>query len=289
MSGKRATYEGHTLDEAALRWWDTEGQYQRSQSVKQQVRALIPYIKGRPLREAPAAAQDGRMAWKAEGLSDATIHRRLGILKRICTAAYRDWGWLDAPVGDRIALPRLRNARHVYLMPDEVERIVEACADELVGEAIRLAAWTGLRRGELLALLRCEAHQYRDNCIILDGRTKSGRPRVIPVPPRVAGILERRPVPITKDKLFFWWSRARVAAGFSHVRWHDLRHSYASWLMQSGVNARAIQDLMGHASLGMVQRYSHLAPQHLVDAVATMEASVAGENVIPITKGKKTA
>ena len=58
------------------------------------------------------------------------------------------------------------------------------------------------------------------------------------------------------------------------IRFHALRHTYASWLVQSGVPLRAIQDLLGHTSLKMTERYAHLAPQHLLDAVDLMVKKV---------------
>jgi len=63
---------------------------------------------------------------------------------------------------------------------------------------------------------------------------------------------------------------ARAAVGMAHVHWHDLRHTYGSWLAQSGHPLTVTRDLMGHSSLAMTSCYSHLAPDHLRAAVASL-------------------
>jgi integrase len=88
----------------------------------------------------------------ADGLSNATVNRRLALLRRVCRLAYAEWGWLDKPILIRL-LPE-RNERHVYLTPDEVEALARACPNPAAGDMCRLAAYTGLRRGELFALGR---------------------------------------------------------------------------------------------------------------------------------------
>ena len=65
-------------------------------------------------------------------------------------------------------------------------------------------------------------------------------------------------------------------AGIAYFRWHDLRHSAASYLTMSGVSIRTIAEILGHRSLQMVQRYTHLSPDHLKDAVATMNKKIFG-------------
>jgi site-specific recombinase XerD len=84
---------------------------------------------------------------------------------------------------------------------------------------------------------------------VLDAKTKDRKPRAVPLPP----------------------AAAREAAGLPHVRFHDVRHTYASWLVQQGQPLAAVRDLLGHSSLAVTSRYSHLAPEHLKKAVAGLK------------------
>ena len=143
---------------------------------------------------------------------------------------------------------------------------------------IRFSALSGLRLGEMLAL---HPGQVRDGLLVLDGNTKSGRPRGIPLPPRAVRIAKARlPWPLSRDQLRDRFVAARNAAGMAHIRWHDLRHTYASWLVQAGQPLTAVRDLLGHSSLAVTHRYAHLAPAHLAAAVATLPTlrGKGGEN-----------
>jgi hypothetical protein len=94
---------------------------------------------------------------------------------------------------------------------------------------------------------------------------------MIPLPEAALEIASRLPLPLGDQQLRLSFEAARIAVGRPDLHFHDLRHTYASWLVQSGVHLRAVQELLGHSTLTMTQRYSHLAPEHLRDAVRTME------------------
>jgi site-specific recombinase XerD len=83
------------------------------------------------------------------------------------------------------------------------------------------------------------------------------------------------PLDITYATLRTYFERARIAAKLPHVRFHDLRHTYASWLVQSGIGLTAVRDLLGHANLAVTGRYAHLATGHLMDAAKAAGAKMA--------------
>ena len=78
------------------------------------------------------------------------------------------------------------------------------------------------------------------------------------------------------------WEAALAAAQLGDFRFHDLRHTFASWAVQRGVTLPELKDLLGHATLAMVMRYAHLAPEHLRSAVSRLDDALApsrsGEN-----------
>lgn len=253
-----------SLEEALERWLTGEAATLKSHAdLIKKVRTIYPHARGRALVEIVDVAE----ALKAEAIAaraaPATVNRKLAVLRRVARLAHRQWQWLDEPLGDRIRMLPGERQRHVYLTPQQVQRIARAARGP-VRDAILLAALTGLRRGELLGLRPADR---RDGALVL-ADTKSGRPRIVPLPPEAARI--RLPIDLTNDQLRHGWDAACAATGVSGARFHDLRHSYASWLVQAGQPLTAIRDLLGHSTLAVTSRYAHLAPEHLRAAVATL-------------------
>jgi integrase len=228
-------------------------------SLKSKARLIRPYL-DRPIERATDAAAS--MIRDGAHLTPATINRRLALLRRLCNLAYQ-WGWIDQPIGQRIKLLPERQERHIYLGWDDLQRLIDAAESEALRDAITLAAYTGLRRGELLAL---RAEHYREQAIYVQ-HSKNGKPRLVPVPGQAHDAATRLPLLVTAQSLRAGFERARAAAGMPHVRFHDLRHTYASWLVAGGVELRIVKDLMGHSTMQMTSRYAHLQQAALVDAV----------------------
>lgn len=229
--------------------------------LKTSAKALRPYLTGQPLDEAPAVAGKAKAGWQAAGLAPATINRRLALLRRMCNVAL-EWGWTDKPLGKRIKLLPERNERHVYLTADEVGSL--AAAMPLVGDAVILAAYTGLRLAELMRLT--QANVDGDDIVLY--RTKTDTPRRVPVPARARHILKKLPWQWTETVRRNEWDAARKACQLEHVHWHDLRHTYASFLAAAGFSDREMGELLGHTSAQMVRRYAHLLKPKLAQRVS---------------------
>ena len=140
-------------------------------------------------------------------------------------------------------------------------------APKALGDAILLSAYTGLRRGELL---RLKPPDVADGCVIVR-ESKSGKSRTVPVPRQAASILKRLPIALTSNEMEVRWRNARKATGLTHVRWHDLRHTYGSWLAQSGASGPILRDVMGHSNLSVTSRYLHTVPDHVRAAVRKLK------------------
>lgn len=256
-----------SIDDAIDQWLATGAKQLKSydKDLKYRIAVLREYT-AKPLNELPATAEKIKQKGTEAGMSAAAINRYLAILRRVGNLAER-WGWTDLPLGRRVVLLPESSHRTTFLTPVEVNRLA-AKADALIADMIRFAALTGLRRGEMLGL---QPDQIRDGLLILSGHTKSNRPRGIPLPPEAAEIAARRlPWGVGAALLRKRFEAARKAAGMPGVRWHDLRHTYASWLVQAGQPLTAVKDLLGHSSLAVTTKYAHLAPVHLAAAVAAL-------------------
>lgn len=256
----------HSIDDAIARWLrDYSGRLKGAVSLQSKVRAVVQHTHGADLTEIVEVAAQVRAAGVAANLSAATINRRLAILRRVANLAH-EWGWLQAPLGPRIKLMPGEKARHVYLSPDQVERLAEACSTPACAIAIRLSARTGLREAEVL-----RAARIREGCIeVAPEDAKSGRPRLVPVPPDMPGLT--LPIGITYNQLRREFESARIAAGLPHVRFHDLRHTAASWWLGTGASLATVRDLLGHSSVSVTSRYLHLLPGDLVRGAAAVDA-----------------
>lgn len=236
---------------------------------------------------------------RVAGLSAKTINNHLTILRKALDTAC-DWQILETI--PRIKFLPAEEAEFKFLVPNEAERLIASSPSGLWRAMITTALQTGLRFSELVALKwsainwHCGTHgqltvSIRNvrGCI---GPPKSKRIRHIPLTKDVATELRalRAVQPTPQEGLVFTfeerWVRSSTAlshlsqacrlAGVPHVGWHDLRHSFASHLVMAGVPLRVVQDLLGHSTIEMTQRYAHLVPSTLNTAVAVLESQLIG-------------
>lgn len=223
---------------------------------------------------------------KGKRLSGATINRRITALSGVLTVAVTEYGWLTKnPIPNVRRMPDSK-ARERFLSDAERKALLAACAaseHEALLPLAQLALATGARKGELLGLLWEGVNLERRTAHFAD--TKNGESRTVPLAaPAVAtlktwsrGRLRVGPVfPYTKNQIEKPWQAARKAAGLPDFRFHDLRHSAASYLAMSGASLMDIAAILGHKTLAMVKRYSHLSEQHTRAAVDRMAEKFLG-------------
>lgn len=217
-------------------------------------------------------------ARKRTGVSDATIRRDLAFLSSVFTMAIR-WDWIEAsPVTafNKNTLKESR-ARTRFLSREEFTRLEDAAAVKL-RPILRLAVETGLRKEELLGLMLPNIDFSRRE-LHLD-ETKTHTPRRVPLSPvavtTIRELLEQRSRP-RSAYLFCKRDGTRVGnprksfenacqrAGIEDLRFHDLRHTFASWFVQGGGDLYRLSRILGHATLQMTARYSHLRTDDLHD------------------------
>lgn len=266
-AGRVGRAQRHRIEEALERWLKGEAKaLAHWRNLASKVASWTPYIGERSVDEAADVAEIAKAGWLEQGLAPATINRRLAALRRVCNLAWKSWRWLDKPVSIEL-LPGER-PRDVQLSAAQVDKLLAACDSQGLRDAVTLAAHTGLRTGEILAL---RPEQVRDGRILLGTGTKTGRPRSVPLTPEAAKVARHLPIAITRDALRFGFERARKSAGMPWLQLRDLRRTFGSWIVQRTKSLKAAQDLLGHASSTITARhYAHLLDEHLVKAIRSL-------------------
>ena len=222
---------------------------------------------------------------RGDGYAAGTTNNVLMLLSRIFNLA-RKWkvpGAGDNPTSDLDRAPP--NELQRFLTAEETDRLVGSLGEDenrAAAQAIMLLLLTGARRREI-TLARWEQVDWTQRVLRVPV-SKSGKPRTIALNTAAMAVLKSIPrdpacpyiFPTRLIGVYNPWDRIRRRAGLADVRLHDLRHSFASLLVNRGVSLYVVQGLLGHASPRMTQRYAHLAPQTLLDA-----AEVAATYAIP--------
>jgi integrase len=211
-------------------------------------------------------------------VTSATANRELAFLRRVFNVAIRDDKASSNPVSKLKAL-REPSGRTRYLTDVEEERLMKALPNDEDRARVTVLTHTGFRRGELLGL------RWRDvdlkGGVLTIPKAKNGEARHVPLTSTVRAILSRRTRPLDANTLVFpnseghrdlRWAKKTVpaalrAAQIEDFRFHDLRHTFASRLAMEGVDLMTIRELMGHKTMAMTLRYSHLSPGHRRTAI----------------------
>ncbi|HEV3459798.1 MAG TPA: site-specific integrase [Thermoanaerobaculia bacterium] len=217
-------------------------------------------------------------------LSPATQVRYLAVLSHLFSYAVRDLGWLETNPVAKVRRPREPRGRVRFLSEDERARLLAACRssrDPQLYALVVLALGTGGRQGELLGL-RWRDIDLRRGVAVLH-QTKNNERRSLVLAGAVLKVVRelgsvRR---IDGDHIFGRhegapafprkaWEQAVKAADLEDFHFHDLRHTFASYLAMNGATLAELADALGHKTLAMVKRYAHLTEQHTSGVVTRM-------------------
>jgi integrase len=232
-------------------------------------------------------------AMRDKGYASGTTNRVLILLRYIYNLG-RKWrvaGMAQNPTLGLSTAPDVQRDR--FLSAEETQRLIAAIGEDenqTAAQAIMLLLLTGGRRNEITQA-RWEYVNWERRTLLVP-LSKSGKPRAIALNGPALALL--RAVPRSDNpyifpspvngkpsaSLFFPWDRIRKRAGLADVRLHDLRHSYASFLVNQGISLYVVQGLLGHAHSRTTQRYAHLAHETLLDA-AERVGDVVGANAVP--------
>lgn len=288
-------------DRSRMAFWLAHFEGIRLKDVtEQRIYSAVNKMSNRKLLEiwkiqAAAAQKNGLPppVYSATPVTTSTKAKHLALMKAILRAAERDWKWLEkAPV---IKVPSVRNKRVRWLEPEEAKRLVDECPEPLKS-VVKFALATGLRRSNIINMEWQQIDMQRRVAWVNPEDSKSNRAIGVALNDTACKVLRDqignhhkwvfvhmksgyrpdgtatpsvRKMRVDDQRA---WNAACRRAGIEDFRFHDLRHTWASWLIQSGVPLSVLQEMGGWESIEMVRRYAHLAPNHLTEHAKQIDA-----------------
>lgn len=237
-------------------------------------------------QRAEACARRGKPApeYKPKLASQGTKIKRLSFIRSLMRAAERDWKALErSPV---IKVPVAKERRIRWLKPEEAQRLIKECSEPLKS-TVEFALCTGLRRSNITNLKWEQIDLQKRMAWIYADESKSGRAIGVALNDTACAVL-RKNIGRNDEFVFAYvdsikhdngevtkttrpvssnantgWRAALRRAGIEDFRFHDLRHTWASWLIMAGVPISVLQEMGGWQNINMVRRYAHFSSGHL--------------------------
>jgi len=223
--------------------------------------------------------------------SPATVNRYMAALSHAFTIAVEDWEWLQENPLNKVRRLTESRGRTRFLSPEEVNSLLQACETspcKPLYPIVIMALSTGARKMEILRL-RWRDINLRRETITLD-HTKNGEIRVVPLKGQALKMIkDMKKVRRIDTELLFpgnnpqspiefrkHWLKALEDAEIDDFKFHDLRHTAASYLAMNGASLVEISNILGHKTLDMVKRYAHLTEDHTAGVIERMNESILG-------------
>lgn len=240
-------------DKIHLTWLD---QFLRTQKLAEIDRDLIEFIAKKK---------------EQSNVSLTTVNRILELIRAILNRAHKEWGWLDKT--PPIRMRKIENKRIRWLTKQEANRLLKELPPHL-NEMASFTLATGLRESNVTQLKWEQIDLTKKHALIHADESKSKRPIPVPLNKQAISILKAQ---IGKNDIYAFtyqgkpvtrcnnhaWQKALKRAGINDFRWHDLRHTWASWHVQNGTPLHELQQLGGWSNYETVLRYAHLSSEHL--------------------------
>jgi integrase len=260
-----------------LKWW---GQFMGNLKLIEITPKVISECRNQLIEE---------VACKGASRSPSTINRYVTSLSHLFSVACKDWHLLISnPVSQ---IRKLKEPRGRVRFLDDKERfaLLESCAksrNPTLYPIVVLGLSTGMRKAEILQL-KWKDIDFNRNRIVLEN-TKNGERRGVPLVGLALAVLQKQSLEAIQSSYVFRspddltkpcsirtaWEFAIERAGVEDFRFHDLRHSTASYLAMNGASLLEIAEILGHKTLQMVKRYSHLSESHTTKVLERMNENI---------------
>jgi len=238
------------------------------------IKALNLFFKGKYLTDIKPQDIESYKEERSKNLKPASVNRDLACLRHMLNKAIQ-WGYLLSNPMKGIKLLKEPPGRLRFLSEEEIKRLLQElpAGSKLI---ILVAMYTGMRRSEILNLNWSNVDLK--NRILVVEKTKTNERRIIPINDSLFSQLQELSAK-KKSEVVFAECRINLRRNFTDAlkranvrdfRFHDLRHTFASYLVMSGASIKVVQQLLGHKDLKMTMRYSHLSNEHLQEAVGKL-------------------
>ncbi len=258
---------------------------------------LKPFFAG-PIKNVRRVAVQRYIAERAGKASAYSVLHELTCIKHMLRMAV-EWELIPFNPAQGVRGPKAPAGRVRFLQPTELKAVVEACPRWLQ-PVVALAVSTGMRRGEILGLRWLDVDLEGRRILLPQTKNGDGRVVYLNAAASVALASIRPPTAIGVEVVFrgirpaqvsMAFLRACRAVGIADFRWHDLRHTAASWMRMGGADIHTVASLLGHRDLRMAARYQHLSPGFLAEAVGRLDG-IFGDALVavaPVTRGLPSA
>ncbi|HXX57524.1 MAG TPA: tyrosine-type recombinase/integrase [Thermodesulfovibrionales bacterium] len=211
----------------------------------------------------------------------ATIYQELSLMRRMFNVARREWKWTkENPVADLSFAVGNKNARERWLTVEEEKFLLTAATNPFWLKTLLIVALhTGMRRAEILNLTWKDIDFNRR--LLTVTRSKNGEKRAIPLSQTLLSSLRGfnrvvdlsgKVFPVSVRCLRQAYDKVLVKAGLKDCHFHDLRHTFATRLVQNGVDLYKVKELLGHKTIQMTMRYAHHYPESLRSSVEVLDS-----------------
>ena len=262
----------YTWNDAAARWLIEQSHKSSLHSDKSIIRWLDTHLAGVPLTAIDrSVVADIHHKKLAVGVTNATVNRTLALLRAVLNRAATDWEWLRSVPKIRLLREPLRRVR--YLSKSQATRLLRELPEHLADMAAFSLA-TGLRKSNVTGLEWSQVDVARRLAWIHPDQAKMRKAIAVPLNADAVRIISKQ-MGNNQKYVFAYkgkrivqtttaaWYKALKRAGIHDFRWHDLRHTWASWHVQNGTPLYVLQELGGWENADMVRRYAHLSAGHL--------------------------
>ena len=238
-----------------------------------------PHLAGKVLADINRALLDQLRAQRAKHVTPGTCNRYMALVRAILRRACFDWEWLDRV--PKVSMLRDGASRLRSLSRDEFARLLGELPEHLADMAT-LSVATGLRQANVKRLQWKQISMDRRHLFVSADQHKNGKAHAVPLNDAALAVLRKREAD-HRDYVFTYdgkpieqvntkaWRSALKRAGIEDFRWHDLRHTFATWHREAGTPTHELQRLGGWKTLSMVERYAHVAPEGLQFAASRLD------------------
>ena len=269
--------------EAVVRWLEETSEKATHKEDKKKLVWLHGFLGELNLDQVTRDVIDQIRSAKLKEVSKGTVNRYLALVRAILLRARDEWEWVDKV--PKVRLFKETSSRERSLTVEQAKALLEQLPEHQ-REVVLFALATGLRQRNVLGLEWQQVNLAQRHAWIHGWQSKNRRPISVPLNEMALAVLKRqegkhstrvftfrgRPLNSANTKA---WQAARRRAGIQDFRWHDLRHTWATWQRQAGTPTHELQRLGGWRTGAMVERYAHLAPDHLAIAASRLDSVLA--------------